>query len=279
MTIPAGSAISDGFTVSVNINKWKSFNSGRQYVIPVRLNHSDDIGIISGQDVALLQLTVVIESNAVQIEPSYAPNSYGSGNGFNIPKSTFIDPATGAGYTNFTVEGRFKFDGIFDGDGSGGRWFNDLFSGSTVFFSVTSSGSLPPISGPVASLIQIQLHQWYNFSLVFSGNNVTYFINGKKYTTLSLSSPTPSYVNFGTTTGTAEMQVAEYRVWKTARTAPQINAFKCAADPTDPDLVGYWPLNTTDPIDMLKDISGHGNNLTADESSTFTLVPGVKCPD
>lgn len=274
MNISSGTALSNTIEVKIDINKWKSHRPGRLYAIPVRIKQvGNGIKPIPGQDFALLTLESIIKQQSAQF--TLSNKNYVEG--FEVDPKTFTNPETNAFYENFTVEGRFMCAGVFDGNEAGYMWQNVLFAYQGAYFHFNSSGSLQPTSGPVDALIPLlSINRWYHFALVHKSGTLTYYIDGKPLLTSAYTAAVGG-ADFGHTSGTAKLTLAEYRIWRTARSTSQIRSFMCAADPTDPDLIAYWPLNTTDPKLIVKDISGHGNDLKI--ISPFNILPVEgKCP-
>ncbi len=276
VTIPTGNALSNVLTVSVDVTKWSAYQTGKLYVIPVKIVRANNgIATISGADIALIQLNAVLNLTAAQLGRSTSTNW---GDGFKTPATILTDPATGGPLTAYTIEGRFMCAGIFDGDGN--RWANILFSDPTAFFHIVSDGKLQPNSGPLSSLVQkLTLGQWYHFAMVHQAGSRTYYIDGSPLLTVTYT-PATGMGSFGGSSGTAKLTLGEYRIWKTARNRNQINNFMCAVDSTDKDLVAYWPLNPDRPGGVLRDASGNNNHLTlgSENPSKITPIPGVKCP-
>ena len=278
VTIPTGNALSNVLTVSIDVTKWSAYQTGKLYVIPVKIVRADNgIATIGGADIALIQLNAVINLTTAQIGNS--PGKRWS-DGFNVPASVFTDAATGGPHNTYTLEGRFMCAGIFDGNGEGNMWQNVVFAEPATWFHLVSNGKLQPNSGPVSSLVEkVTLGQWYHFAIVHEAGSITYYINGTPILTSSYA-PRTGTGDFGHSSGSAKLTLAEYRVWRTARSRNQINNFMCAVDSTDKDLVAYWPLNPNAPGGVLRDVSGNNNHLTlgTDNLSKITPVSGVRCP-
>lgn len=272
--IAQGSATSGLISVNINLNNWKSYNPTRQYVVPVKISKVNGAGLVVGQDLALLKLNVIITSSAALIGTT---GSYTDG--LVIPAHAFTDPATQDVYKQFTIEGRFMFSGIFDGNGAGNVWFNALFSGpgGNIWTIVNSDGNFFGNTS-VSAVAAIAPKTWYHLAIVYDNGAGTWYLNGQKVyvgaATVSLGNGT-----IGHNSSTAKLVYSQWRLWKTARTARQINDFMCVADPGDPDLSAYWPLDATG-ASGLRDITGNGNTLTASSPApNISVVNNVKCPD
>ncbi len=106
-------------------------------------------------------------------------------------------------------------------------------------FQVKTGGS--QIDVPLSKLAA-KAGEWYMISLVYDGKLTYVYVNGVLLETAEIR--TGAYDVGGFWIGGANELIREYRFYKTARTASQIagNVWK-TVDPTDPNLVVYYPLN------------------------------------
>ena len=93
-----------------------------------------------------------------------------------------------------------------------------------------------------ASKLSAKDNEWYMLSFVYDGTNTLVYVNGQEVAKTQIRDG--EYEIHGIWIGGANELVREVRVYKSARTADQIAASTWKmVDPTDPDLLVYYPLN------------------------------------
>lgn len=66
--------------------------------------------------------------------------------------------------------------------------------------------------------------------------------------------------------------VAEARVWSKVRTAKEIWDNMYDVDPQSDGLLGYWKFDTPEDGDVVKDITGHGNDSVAGQAAEMEYL-------
>lgn len=131
--------------------------------------------------------------------------------------------------------------------------------------------------------VRFNANRWYHVAVVYDSGisgNVSYYVNGKLAATGSGFANRAvnligncfigkSYDNSRSFCG----DIAEVRVWRSARSAGEIEASMYEFKGTDPSLVAYWKFNEGAGR-VVKDSSGNGNDLTANADLVWKEVDG-----
>ncbi|MCP4712668.1 MAG: tandem-95 repeat protein, partial [Planctomycetes bacterium] len=122
----------------------------------------------------------------------------------------------------------------------------------------------------------IQIQQWYHFTGVKDGANITLYVNGQQIATGAGTAPASSgsllIGSFYGINANHNGQIDEVRIWDVARNQTQILDNMCSPiDPAlEPNLIAYYPFNhglpggdnTAPPVNTLYDMTANGNNGT-----------------
>ena len=148
--------------------------------------------------------------------------------------------------------------------------------------------------------------QWHHFAVVKNDTHMIIYLDGEEGNTRSDSTSIDSQVSICLGRLTPDInarafqgQMAEVRIWNTARTPEQIRAtMHQSLTGTETDLVAYWPLNTITPVGstvQTPDLTGNhpgtvheavtakdntlpigGDALVSSEYNTITVEPGTQ---
>ena len=131
------------------------------------------------------------------------------------------------------------------------------------------------LEGQVQTERDLVPNKWYHWAFVYDGITLTIYRDGEQ--DVRFTPPPPLGAG-----GTVEFQtllmitsgvyyfpdlcaMSQVRFWKVARTPTQIkNNMYYDIDPTNSDLIGYWPMDEGEG-NVFSDISGNGNNGVAGE--------------
>jgi hypothetical protein len=118
--------------------------------------------------------------------------------------------------------------------------------------------------------------EWYHWAFVFDGSTLTLYRNGEVDFSFTYPPVAGDGVHFdemwwisSSPTYFPDLcSMSQMRLWKTAISQTQIkNNMYYEIDPTDPNLIAYWPMNEGSG-DVFADISGNGHNATASISGS-----------
>ena len=130
--------------------------------------------------------------------------------------------------------------------------------------------------------VRFEANRWYHVAVVYeyATRNVSYYVNGalvatgSGFATQSVNLTNncfvgKSYDNSRSFCG----DIAEMRVWKTARSRADIAASMYEFRGSSADLVAYWKFNEG-AGNVVKDQSGNGNDITANAALTWKEIEG-----
>ena len=206
---------------------------GDAYALPIEIVGSDS-KVIDAQKDALLVLNQIIytkawKSGGSQIGTQWTSGKYGAW--------TFEAMVRRSSYTsnNRSILGSETSGGVRDE-------IYTRFGDVTITpkqLQIKTGGSQIDIP---ASKLSAKDNEWYMLSFVYDGTNTLVYVNGQEVAKTQIRDG--EYEIHGIWIGGANELVREVRVYKSARTADQIAASTWKmVDPTDPDLLVYYPLN------------------------------------
>lgn len=109
-----------------------------------------------------------------------------------------------------------------------------------------------------------QENKWYHIAYVCKDGQVTFYVNGEQKSTYRKQSSLGSnwYIgrSYSDVRGLAG-KLAEVRVWKKARTQPEIQESMYQVDPKTEGLLAYWKMNVATGS-TIKDLTEQGYDLT-----------------
>ncbi|HVI43933.1 MAG TPA: DUF1735 domain-containing protein [Chitinophaga sp.] len=284
VTVKGGSA-SGSNVITVTVKEWPGFDNSKQYTVPLKIaSTSNGMGGIPGSDIALVRVIKVINSDAPQLNIFDTPYTDGSYTVVSTAPTYTYNPGS-----QITIEGRFKYTGNTSGFTN---WFGCIFSGAGFFFVInqgTSDLRIHVGSLQFSAIGQAAPGVWHHFAIVSDRGNCLVYLDEKKLLNTTISGDNTFGAGAGSVgshAGTVNMAFAEYRIWKTARTPRELASNVCAANPKDPDLIAYWPMdkaNTdqTGAAHQTRDVTGRGYDMKLNPAVgriNLTWIP-VKCPE
>ena len=256
--IAKGSTLSEPVTVKVTLDESIPMNT--PYLFAVKLTSVEGGTISKPNNVALFTVTryeAVPEVTKV----------------LRMARTEFFTPAKQFSHAGsvFTMECLVNVEKFHNNsDDPGDAHISTLFGveGGTLlrFGDASVPGNHLQAAGQEINF-DFQPNVWYHIAFVSNNGDITVYINGNRVDNYPKSAsllPTdkPWLMGFSWSEGRGiQAQLAEVRVWKTARTQGQIvdNMFTVPA--TDEDLLAYWPMSMAEG-DVIKDATGHGYDLT-----------------
>jgi len=281
VTIKNGSYLST--QAELSIISTDNFKEGVTYCIPVTITQTNgDMTVLEASRTDYIVINRVLTTKAVNL----AGSTY-----FTIP--TFATSPDVAALTALTMECKVYVNSFAN--------YNPYISSVMGieenfllrFGDVSCDKSQLQMAGgkvggkkyPMTTETHFSVGQWYHIAVVYNGNTLTLYINGKQETYATTSGGT---INFNDTymdgfhIGRSERgrylngYISEARVWNKALTPNQLQENVCYVDPTSEGLVAYWRFNGEAQNGTVLDLTGHGHDAVA--SGTISWIDGMKCP-
>lgn len=129
------------------------------------------------------------------------------------------------------------------------------------------------LGGQVETKRDLEPKKWYHWAFVYDGKTLTVYRDGEFNVKFEPPMPKGGSVRFDyvemISSGSYfrdQCKMSQVRLWKKAISGDQIkNNMHFSIDPTNPNLIGYWPMNEGKG-NTFADITGNGHNGTADEN-------------
>lgn len=129
------------------------------------------------------------------------------------------------------------------------------------------------LGGQVETKRDLEPNKWYHWAFVYDGKTLTVYRDGEFNVKFEPPMPKGGSVRFDyvemISSGSYfrdQCKMSQVRLWKKAISRDQIkNNMHFSIDPTNPNLIGYWPMNEGKG-NTFADITGNGHNGTADEN-------------
>jgi hypothetical protein len=148
-----------------------------------------------------------------------------------------------------------------------------------------ASGTVGGKQYPMTTETHFSTGQWYHIAVVYNGNTLTLYINGKQETYATTSGGVANFnstymggfhIGFSERGRLLNGYISEARLWNKALTPNQLQEGVCYVDPTSAGLLAYWRFNGESQDGKVLDLTGHGHDAVA--SGTINWVDGMKCP-
>lgn len=259
--IPAGKVSA---TVPIKLKK-VTFAAGQIFALPLKLTGAG-AHAIGGQSEALIVVDQATETKVLRINTGNEIATY-------FPEDILVPQ-----WTMEVMVYRTNINGAL----AGTKFVGASDDKSEIYPVVGADGSFLRTGGTDLTLskdiMPLEGKKWYMFSFVYDGANVSVYCNGR----LVLNQPVREgdYKLGGFWLSTTRGLVRELRFYKVARTPAQIvaNVWK-TVDPTDPNLVAYYPMNgkkydhatgkVTEDETQIWDWSSNGRHFTNLQGATF----------
>ena len=269
--IPAGSISSD--PISINIESFETF--GAQFAVSFKIESKGNVPVAEQSSQFIVQLMKPLKqlvptfSNkcAMQCEPSdgawglqfmnYTLEWWVKMSSLNINNQAIINSGGGEGDNHTELYIRFG-DLIYS---SGGRYDNR-------FLQIKTMGSQFDTGNPTQGN-NLNAEQWYHFALSYDGatGKSIMYKDGQVVAELSTGAGRPMNIDrfqmcsSGTQYFPNKAEMCQVRLWKTTRTAAQIQKnMRSEVEYTHPDLEMYLPMNEGPGATMLADVTGNGHD-------------------
>lgn len=129
------------------------------------------------------------------------------------------------------------------------------------------------LGGQVETKRDLEQKKWYHWAFVYDGKTLTVYRDGEFNVKFEPPMPKGGSIRFDyvemISSGSYfrdQCKMSQVRLWKKAISGDQIkNNMHFSIDPTNPNLIGYWPMNEGKG-NTFADITGNGHNGTADEN-------------
>lgn len=129
------------------------------------------------------------------------------------------------------------------------------------------------LGGQVETKRDLEPKKWYHWAFVYDGKTLTVYRDGEFNVKFEPPMPKGGAIRFDyvemISSGSYfrdQCKMSQVRLWKKAISGDQIkNNMHFSIDPTNPNLIGYWPMNEGKG-NTFADITGNGHNGTADEN-------------
>lgn len=259
--IPAELTFAQNSSVATCPIKLKNmaFKSGVDYALPVRIK---DECAVPSQDVAVLKLNTLTYTKALKI----------SGSGFE--KADMFTPAQKT--KRWTMEAMVRRSSYSTNNRSIGGTKGTLYGSLDEIYTRFGDVTIDPDQLQMKTLsanhdvtaMKFKPNEWYMLSFVYDGATVKIYVNGQlMYSAKVRDDQEYGYTGFWI--GGSNEYIREFRFYNTARTERQISSLTWKmADPNDPDLVVYYPMNG-------KKYDRETGKITEDESMVFDWAKGA----
>lgn len=129
------------------------------------------------------------------------------------------------------------------------------------------------LGGQVETKRDLEQKKWYHWAFVYDGKTLTVYRDGEFNVKFEPPMPKGGAIRFDyvemISSGSYfrdQCKMSQVRLWKKAISGDQIkNNMHFSIDPTNPNLIGYWPMHEGKG-NTFADITGNGHNGTADEN-------------
>lgn len=263
VTIPAGD-ISSIFKVHID-----NFDmQGKRYAFPVAIKEvvsgGIDRSVTQGEIIYLVAKPLVV---SVPVMKGY------NGEGVKIRPDGDWDIRT----QEWTIESWVRMSGytrnnqaIFDNWGDGLTEVYIRFGDANAPYNYLQ---IKTLGGQAQTERDLIPNRWYHWAFVYDGTNMSIYRDGElnvRFTPPPPKGPggtvefkTLTMIGSGATYFPDLCAMSQVRFWKVARTANQVkNNMYYEVDPTNSDLIGYWPMNEGSG-NIFEDITTNGNNAEA----------------
>lgn len=277
VTIPAGNVASDPVTIAV-----KSFDTmGAQYAISFKIESKGNIPVAEQSSQYIVQLMKPLKqlvptftnACAMECEPigqawglelmNYTLEWWVKMSALNINNQAIINSGTmsaSEGGNPVGCELYIRFGDLIYS--SGGRYDNR-------FLQIKTMGSQFDTGNPTQSGNELKEGQWYHFAIAYDGNigKSIMYKDGQMVAELSTGAGRTMNIDrfqmcsSGTQYFPNSAEMCQVRLWKTTRTAAQIQKnMRSEVEYSNPDLIMYIPMNEGPGASVLKDVTGNGHD-------------------
>jgi hypothetical protein len=269
VTIPAGSVSVD---LDIVISKFEGI-AGAEYAIPFKLVNAKGIELTRKTS----EIVMTLSSPLIQEVPCFQwYNGMSAGGDWGIEVN------------NYTVEWWCKMSGfsvnnqaIMNIAGTKEcyiRMGDVLYAvnGSYVYnwLQIKHMGAQFDTGSP-ADGNGLNVGEWYHFAMTYDGSTGTSLLykNGQQVASLVTDAGVSQTINgialisSGQTYFRDKCEICQVRIWKTTRTATQLQKYMYKEVPyTDSNLVLYYPMNETEGT-TIHDVTGNGRNIEVGSSN------------
>ena len=278
--IPAGSVQSEAITL--NFTNLDKLDYSRNYVVPVSISDAGGEGILESgktiylvvREASLINAVADIDDNRAWVEwKNKAPLQ-------NMEEFTLEALVNANSFTNEEVSTIMGIEDCFlirVGDNSHDKnQLNVAYGAPNPGETINARGSL------FVERPKLETGVWYHIAVTFDHGAITVYVDGKNVAHIDEAATEPRAFWFGFSYSTKEPtardfdgMIAEARIWNKALTESEINAenhfYKILNPEQEENLVAYWKF-CDGQGNAVKDYSGNGNNLKADNAITWIDV-------
>lgn len=272
VTIPAGNIASDPVTIAV-----KSFDTmGAQYALSFKIESKGSIPTAEQSSQYIIQLMKPLKQLvptftnrcAMACEPidenwgyqlmNYTLEWWVKMSALNINNQAIINSGGGTDSNHTELYIRFG-DLIYS---SGGRYDNR-------FLQIKTMGSQFDTGNPTQSGNELKENQWYHFAIAYDGNTgkSVMYKDGQMIAEVNTGAGRTMNIDrfqmcsSGTQYFPNSAEMCQVRLWKTTRTAAQIQKnMRSEVEYSNPDLIMYLPMNEGPGATVLRDVTGNGHD-------------------
>lgn len=214
------------------------FESGVNYALPIKIANGDVAGI-EGEKETLIVLEQRIKTKCLMMTGSGAESADMWPEGLSVAQWTFEVMINRDAYkqNNQAIGGTKQLPNSGPMDEIYTR-FGDVTIEPNQLQIKTGASQIDVDKDKFAA----EVDTWYMIAFVYDGKKTYVYVNGELVAEQEIRSG--EYKLTGFWIGGANDYVREYRFWRTARTPKQLSDYAWKmVDPTDDDLVVYYPCN------------------------------------
>ena len=266
IVIPAGEVVSSLQEVNIKPLSQELVDSGDQYAIPVTVQSTDAEGVSSISSYILILDQVIITSVPVFNYSNHAEPVMRQDYNLNEWTVEFRVNMSSFNINNQAIIGIYP-DEVYVRFGDAGKDYNML--------QVKTKGS------QIDSNTRFDTNTWYHIAIVGNASSMKLYVDGVLDSTLPLSGSAAwsfeknqfFFIGSGSTYFKADCMLSEFRFWTKAISQSQIQNNMYIINPQTEGLEAYWKMNEGSG-NVLKDATGHGNDMTA--AGTLRWKDGIR---
>ncbi len=225
--IPAGQITNGSIALNINPLNGPDINSSTKYAIPVKIQHADGLDVLSTSDTQIFALDRILHTTVMRIEDFY----------LRIPFSPDFMSDTWTLSYGMRIDRNKDNQATVSFGGPNGSMYSRITAGGGLQFK--TGGTDDPLAFAKTKIVP---NTWYYVTWVYDHQHVKCYINGvldNEFESSVVNGFTQINVSWGALVG----YIRELRLYNTTLSDFQIMDNLYIEDPTNKNLVLYFPLD------------------------------------